>query len=131
MFSRRFRRFFAHLCAALLLMHFAVAGYACPAGFGPAPLQVSLGAEHADHAAAASGCEEQTGKLGKENLCHQHYVGDQSVGSGIYAAPAFVLTALIGRVSGTAPFKVTLSAAPAHRQPTAPPGPGRLHVLRI
>ena len=134
MFTRRFKLAFARFCIALLCMQAAIAAYACPAFVADIEAAQALSA-HNNHAPAVSdACDQHPsdsspGKV----MCHQHYAGDQSVGSGSLAsasaAPALPL-AILAAVEPAMPAGGRVLPILLQRS-TAPPLSIRFLVLRI
>lgn len=137
MLCRRYRKVFARCCVALLGMQAVAAAYACPAFLGELPPALAQASSHETHQATMAGhCEEQpAGNTGNTTtLCHEHYAGDQSVGSGSLGAaaaapalPVLFAPALepVARSGGATVLPLLLART------TAPPLAIRFVVLRI
>jgi len=138
MFTRRFKLWFARLCIALLCMQAVVSAYACPAFLGDLQKAAAASAqdEHAHHGGAAmSGdCGEHTAPNSADRtMCHQHYAGDQSVGTATLASAAAPDALPLAFASIIAPA----ATLPGNVLPvllqriTSPPLSIRFQVLRI
>jgi hypothetical protein len=134
MFTRRFKQAFARLCIALLCMQEALAAYACPA-FLTDIAEATPVAVHQSHEAAMSGdCEQHAaGNSAGKSMCHQHYAGDQSVGSASLASASTVPTLPLAIVSVLEPAQLSgKRVLPVLLQRnTAPPLAIQFQVLRI
>lgn len=129
MLTRRFRYTFARLCVALLCLQAAVAAYACP-GF---VAEVKAAAAIVENAAAGD-CQEHVnaGNSAQTTACHQHYAGDQSVGTASLASAASASTMPLAIVPLLEPAVAARSSLPILLQrSTAPPLAIRFQVLRI
>ena len=137
MFTRRFKLAFARLCIALLCMQAVVSAYACPAFLGDVQNATALRAqdEHAHDTAAMSGdCgEHNPGNQADRNMCHQHYAGDQSVGSTTLASATVPVALPLAFASVIEPAAtITGNVLPVLLQrTTSPPLSIRFQVLRI
>lgn len=138
MFTRRFKMALARLCIALLCLQAAVAAYACPAFL--ADIEAAAGAaaqaKHAGHAMAPAGdCEQQhpAGDAAGKTMCHQHYSGEQSVGTSTLASASAAPTLPLAIVTLIEPAKPSGSIVLAAllQRSTAPPLSIQFQVLRI
>lgn len=142
MFTRRFKLAFARCCVALLVLHGAVAAYACPAFLGELQRMEALGGAgtlpvHGAAAAEATGegCEGH-GHGPAQGIdpwsCHQHYAGDQSVGTASLASAAGAPMLPLANVTFVAPAVPADTIPPLLLQrSTAPPLSIQFLVLRI
>jgi len=137
MFTRRFKQGFARLCIALLCMQAVASAYACPAFLGDLQNAAAASAQtgHEHHAAAMSGdCGEHNARTAADrNMCHQHYAGDQSVGTATLASAAAPLALPLPFLAVVEPVAATpRTVLPVLLQrSTAPPLSIRFQVLRI
>ena len=135
MFTRRFKIVFARICIALLCMQAAVAAYACPAFVADIEAAQARSTHHGHHAPAAKdACDQHpSDSVPGKTMCHQHYAGDQSVGSGSLgsasAAPALPL-AVVDTLEPAMPAASRVLPILLQRS-TAPPLSIRFLVLRI
>jgi hypothetical protein len=137
MFTRRFKLWFARLCIALLCMQAVVSAYACPAFLGDLQKTAAATAQdqHAHHGTAMSGaCDESTapGTVDR-TMCHQHYAGDQSVGTATLASAAAPAVLPLAFAPAMEPVSAMLgNVLPILLQrTTSPPLSIRFQVLRI
>lgn len=135
MFTRRFKQHLARLCIALLCMQAVVAAYACPAFLGDIQPAAVVAVAHADEKPMSGDCEQQqrAASTAEKNMCHQHYAGNQSVGTITLgtsaAAPPLPLT-IVAVIAPVMPNASTALPVLLQRN-TAPPLSIRFQVLRI
>ena len=126
MFTRRFKLAFARLCIALLFLQGAVAAYACPAFLADLARVEAM-------SAGAAGCENHgAAQTVDRSACHQHYAGDQSVGTTSLASAASAPTLPLAIVPWDEPAMPAGTVPPLLLQrATAPPLSIQYLVLRI
>ena len=128
MFTRRFKLAFARLCIALLFLQGAVAAYACPAFLADLARVEAMTAD-----VAGDGCENHgTAQTVEKSACHQHYAGDQSVGTPGLASAASAPTLPLAIVPLVEPTMSARTVPPLFLQrATAPPLSIQYLVMRI
>ncbi len=134
MFTRRFKQAFARVCIALLCMQAAVAAYACPAFVADIEAAAKATAHEVHQGAMGGDCAEQhPGNNAGKTMCHQHYAGDQAVGTAGLGSASAALTLPLAIVTLLEPAKLNATTVlPVLLQrSTTPPLSIQFQVLRI